>query len=284
MSHMDLYVTNPATVVSGGEYDTLTNVPQSGKGVLVAGGIPGVTESFVDAVTTYTPVCTSAIAEIPVNGIGASGQNQALSVGAIIYMQTNGTFDGNGNTPGAVPFGTLFGNSLNNILNTSAGANNLGVDTRTGVMVLSGAVATYVRVWVGKFAQSALTARNVQVARALYSFAVDGGAIGAITPVQSDWIPANAIVYGGVINSSTAVTSGGSATVAIGTTAGSAANSILTATGKASFTLDAVLVPTAVATPFKMSAAGQINLTVAAAALTAGIIEVLVFYNVATNA
>ena len=131
---------------------------------------------------------------------------------------------------------------------------------------------------------------GVQVYRAIYSFADDGGAVGAITPKFSDTIPANTILYGGVVNSSTAVTSGGSATVAIGTTAGSAANSILAATAKTSFTIDAVIEVLGTnsqaathAASFKMTAAGQINITVGTAALTAGVIEIFVLGSIATT-
>ena len=121
---------------------------------------------------------------------------------------------------------------------------------------------------------------GVKVAHALYDYAVDGGA--TCTPTISDTIPDNAVVFGGGVNSTTAVTASGSATVAIGTAAGSAANSILTATGKASLGVDAVVVPTCQATPFKMTAAGKIQITVATGPLTAGVIEVWVLYTIAT--
>jgi hypothetical protein len=129
---------------------------------------------------------------------------------------------------------------------------------------------------------------GLYVWKALYNFAVDGGAVGAITPAQSDTIPANAVVIGAIVNSPTAVTSGGSATVSIGTTAGSSATSILIATAKSAFSANAVQVFLAGtgafgAAPFKMTAAGQINLTVAVAALTAGIVEVFVFGIITTN-
>jgi len=126
---------------------------------------------------------------------------------------------------------------------------------------------------------------GLNVAHAIYSFAVDGGATGSITPVSTASIPANAIIVGGTINSTTAVTSGGAATVAVGTTAGSSTTSILGATGKASFTTDALINSAAtLAAPVKMSTAGNINITVATAALTAGIIEIFVLFYVATNA
>ena len=120
---------------------------------------------------------------------------------------------------------------------------------------------------------------GVRVAHALYDYSVDGGA--TCTPANSDTIPDNAVVFGGVVNSTAAVTASGSATVAIGTAAGSASNSILTATGKASLGLDAVVAPTCAATPFKMTAAGKINVTVATGPLTAGVIEVWVLYTTA---
>jgi predicted RecA/RadA family phage recombinase len=123
---------------------------------------------------------------------------------------------------------------------------------------------------------------GVRVAHALYDYTVDGGA--SCTPANSDTIPANAVVFGGVVNSTAAVTASGSATVAIGTAAGSASNSILTATGKASLGLDAVVAPTCAATPFKMSAAGKISVTIATGPLTAGQIEVWVLYALASNA
>jgi predicted RecA/RadA family phage recombinase len=124
-------------------------------------------------------------------------------------------------------------------------------------------------------------AHGLKVAHALYDYSVDGGA--TCTPANSDTIPDNAVVFGGVVNSTAAVTASGSATVAIGTAAGSAGNSILTATGKASLGLDAVVAPTCQATPFKMTAAGKINVTIATGPLTAGVIEVWALYSVANN-
>jgi predicted RecA/RadA family phage recombinase len=123
---------------------------------------------------------------------------------------------------------------------------------------------------------------GVKIAHFLYSYGTDGGA--SCTPANADTIPANAVVFGGSINSTGAVTAAGAATVAIGTSAGSAGNSILTATGKASLGTDALVVPTCAATPFKMSAAGQIAITVATGPLTAGGIEGWVMYAVGSNA
>lgn len=122
----------------------------------------------------------------------------------------------------------------------------------------------------------------LRIARAKYDFAVDGGAQGAITPALTATIPDNAIIIGGTINSTTAATSGGSATISVGTTAGSSATSLLGATAVASFSLDAKINSAATfAAPVKMTAAGNINITVATADLTAGVIEVTILYFVA---
>ena len=123
-------------------------------------------------------------------------------------------------------------------------------------------------------------ANGVRVAHMLFDFAVDGGA--TCTPANSDTIPDNALVFGGVVNSTAAVTADGAATVAITTDAGSGANSILTATAKASLGLEAVVKPTCQTTPFKMTAAGKPSIVVATGPLTGGVIEAWVLYTVAS--
>jgi hypothetical protein len=126
---------------------------------------------------------------------------------------------------------------------------------------------------------------GLRVAHAIFSFAVDGGVTGLITPVSTAVIPANAIIIGGTVNVVAAVTSLGSATLSVGTSAGSSASALLAATAKASLTLAAILnaVPT-LAVPVKMSAAGSITVTVGSADLTAGKVEIFLFFVVASNA
>lgn len=121
------------------------------------------------------------------------------------------------------------------------------------------------------------------MARAKYDFAVAGGAISTIT--LNAILPDNAIVVGALINPTVAPV-GALATIAFGTLAGSSATSIKAATAIATYTLDAILPGTPVftaASAFKMTAAGAITMTVAATALTAGVIEVTVFYYVAAQ-
>lgn len=124
------------------------------------------------------------------------------------------------------------------------------------------------------------------VAHAIFNFAVDGGAISAITLASNALIPANAIVLGGIINPTTAPV-GATATIAFGTSAGSSATSLKAATAIATYSIDALLATVPVftaATAFKMSAAGYITMTVAVAPLTAGVIEIFVYYVLPLNA
>lgn len=128
---------------------------------------------------------------------------------------------------------------------------------------------------------------GMRVAYALYNFAVDGGAIATITPAVNSTIPANAIIIGGILNPTTALTSGGSATIAVGTAAGSSTSALKAATAVASYTIDALMPTVPVFTAgssVKLSAAGAITITVAVATLTAGVMEIMVFYVVPTNA
>lgn len=124
---------------------------------------------------------------------------------------------------------------------------------------------------------------HLRMARAKYDFAVDGGAVGLITPATNAIIPDNAIIIGGIANPTTALV-GTSSTIAIGTSAGSAANALKTATAEATYSIDAILplVPVFTAgSAVKLTAAGSITITVAVAALTAGVMEITVFYFVA---
>lgn len=175
---------------------------------------------------------------------------------------------------------------------TTAGVFQVGcriirTDQSVGLAIYTNTGTTALPVWTqGAAANSVATGTNTfNVAHAIYSFATDGGAISTITPVLTAAIPANAIMVGATINPTTAATSGGSATIAVGTSAGSSTTSILAATAVASFTTDALINGVPVfATPRKMTAAGNVTVTIATATLTAGIIEVFVYYTVAANA
>lgn len=113
-------------------------------------------------------------------------------------------------------------------------------------------------------------------AKMTYDFSVDGGAIATITPGNSPTLPLGAIILGGTIDITTQLTSGGAATIALGTSAGSSSSSLKGATAVASWTVGQLaLVPVfTAATYVKLTADGRLTLTVAAAALTAGRFDV----------
>lgn len=121
---------------------------------------------------------------------------------------------------------------------------------------------------------------SVKAVRGRYDFAVDGGAVSDIDLTKSAVIPANAVIVGGFIEVDTALTSGGSATVALKV---EGAGDILAAaafggapwstTGRKS-----VIPVFTGATTVKTSAARKVQATVAAAALTAGSFDVVLFY------
>ncbi len=120
---------------------------------------------------------------------------------------------------------------------------------------------------------------SLNTVKATYDFTVDGGAQGVITPVLTALIKSGSIIVACTVHVLVALTSGGSATIAIGTTAGSAANSLKTATAVASYSLAAVLNGTATfAAPVLMTADGSIDITVATADLTAGKMDIIVTY------
>lgn len=125
---------------------------------------------------------------------------------------------------------------------------------------------------------------SLMCAKATYNFALDGGAVGLITPIKGVALPKNAVLVGGTLNCTTAGTSGGSATITLGTDAGSSASALLGSTAVASLSANALinLVPV-FATPVKLTAKGNITMTIGTATLTAGVFEVLIYYYVAKN-
>lgn len=129
--------------------------------------------------------------------------------------------------------------------------------------------------------KTATVAGNFGVAWSKYVFGTDGGTVGTKTPgaTANTTIPANAIIFGGAVNVTTACTSGGSGTLAIGTAGtGGSTTCILAATGVASLTSNAVFSAVCTTTPKKMTSSGGITFTIGTAALTAGVVEAFVFY------
>jgi predicted RecA/RadA family phage recombinase len=209
-----------------------------------------------------------------VGNIFAVAANTALS-GADVEGDVLGVFDLTKDSSTFSQGDLVYWDDINKCATSTVGT-NLMIGT---VEVAAATGATTVRVRLVGAPGFSGQANGLKVAHMIYDYATDGGA--SCTPANSDTIPDNAVVYGGVINSTAAITASGSATVAIGTVSGSSANGILTATGKASLSLDAVVVPTCAATPFKMTAAGKLCITVATGPLTAGTIEAWIHYSTA---
>lgn len=118
-------------------------------------------------------------------------------------------------------------------------------------------------------------------AKMTYDFSVDGGAIGLITPQYTPTLPQGAIILGGVIDITTALTSGGSATIALGFGAGAQVASLKAATAVASWTavITVPLIPIfTAATMVKVAADTRMTLTVATAALIGGKMDVNLVY------
>lgn len=220
------------------------------------------------------------------NLFGVAVYNAAQN--ASLEMVAQGVFDLAKDASTFVSGDAVYWDDTNKVA-TSTAAGNLVIGTAelaqaSGIAAPGGASGdATVRVRLNGFLPGATgVSTGVRVAHALYDVTIDGGA--SCTPANSDTIPANAVVFGGVINSTAALTAAGAATLAVGTTAGSSSTSILAATGKATLSLDAVMAPSCVATPFKTSAAGKINVTIATGPLTAGQVEIWVLYELATNA
>lgn len=124
------------------------------------------------------------------------------------------------------------------------------------------------------------TSMTPKTVRARYDFAVDGGAVGDIDLTKTAAIPANAVIMGGFVEVDTALTSGGSATVAIKV---EAANDIVNAAAISgapwSSTGRKSVIPVFTgATTVKTTAARKVVATVATAALTAGVFDVVLHY------
>lgn len=118
---------------------------------------------------------------------------------------------------------------------------------------------------------------KIKLAKATYNFSVDGGAIGTITPKAGAVIPNGAQVLRAWTDVTSNMTSGGSATVAI-QVACTTPVVIKTATAFNSADYTGQDFQRAATVLGKTDSAGPITLTVATAALTAGVVNVYVEY------
>lgn len=117
-----------------------------------------------------------------------------------------------------------------------------------------------------------------RMAVGLYSFAIDGGAVGDIA-LRGDAIPSGAIITDVLVHVDTALTSGGAATVALKAESAADLNAADAVSGAPWSTTGAKRGGlTATTAPVKTTAARAITATVATAALTAGKFSVYVSY------
>ena len=210
-----------------------------------------------------------------VGNIFAVAANDTL-VGATVECDVVGVYDLAKDASVFAQGDLIYWDDVNKVATSTVGANL--VIGQCEIAAVTGAATVRTRLMgVPGFSGQV---NGIKVAHMLFDFAVDGGV--TCTPANSDTIPDNAVVFGGVVNATTAVAAAGAATVAITTSAGSGAGSILGATGKAALGLDAVVAPACEAAPFKMTAAGSPSIVVATGPLTAGVIEAWVLYAIAS--
>ena len=125
-----------------------------------------------------------------------------------------------------------------------------------------------------------ITGIGFRVCRAAYSFAVDGGVVGTIALLGATSIPANAVILGGFVNVTAALTSAGAATAALQV---EAADDIIAATlvsgAPWSSTGRKSVIPAFTgATSLLTTAARDVSLVIGTANLTAGVFDVYLFY------
>lgn len=111
---------------------------------------------------------------------------------------------------------------------------------------------------------------EIQVYKAVYDFAVDGGAVSVIDLIE---LQEAMVIHGGIVKVKTLCTSGGSATVELGIKAGDT-DAVLAATAVASLTANAVFSNAAASTDLYVASGAIISMEIKVAALTAGKIEV----------
>lgn len=128
---------------------------------------------------------------------------------------------------------------------------------------------------------SLVTEQKVWTLKAVYDFSKLGGAIGTVVLKGPDGLnavlPKGAVIRDCLIDVVTAPTSGGSATIALGT--GQSGTDLKSATAIASYTGLVACVPVGTAaTAIKLTADRSPTATIATAALTAGKINVFIDY------
>lgn len=119
----------------------------------------------------------------------------------------------------------------------------------------------------------------IKVARARYSFAVDGGAIGDIDLLPSASIPPTSYIVGGFMEVDTIV-AGAGASVAVKVEGAADLVAVAAVSGAPWSTtgMKAIIPVFTAASAVKTTVARKVQATISAAVLTAGIFDVVLFY------
>lgn len=122
-------------------------------------------------------------------------------------------------------------------------------------------------------------ATDMRAVRGRYDFAVDGGAIGDIDLTRDAQIPANAIILGGFVEVDTAIVgAGASLAIKVESAADIVAVAAVSGAPWSTTGRKSVIPVFTGATTVKTTAARKIQATISAAVLTAGAIDVVLFY------
>lgn len=145
-----------------------------------------------------------------------------------------------------------------------------GYPVAPGVLARGGSLAT----------AEGIEGAAVRVVRARYDFAADGGAVGTIALLGATSIPSGAVILGGWLDVLTILASGGSATAALRV---EGAGDIIAATAFGSSPWSSTgrksVVPAFTgATSVQTTAARDVSLVIAVAALTAGKFDAYLVY------
>lgn len=197
------------------------------------------------------------------------------------------------NFVGIIPFNGIPVNGTSGTLAKKAGPGTIVIDVNTGFHYIN--IGTLLSpIWFNSSGPVAAGIAggntggglaSVGNAKMTYNFAADGGAIATITPINSPTIPAGAIILGGVVDLTTAITSNGgnTATIGLGLGAGAQVASLLApiVVSNAQWTpagLKALIPVFTAASAVKVAAASRLTLTVAVQTLTAGVFDVNLAY------
>jgi hypothetical protein len=120
---------------------------------------------------------------------------------------------------------------------------------------------------------------GIKIARGRWDFAVDGGAVSTIA-ITAEKIPSGAVILGGFVEVDTALTGAANAEAAVKVegAADTVASAVVTGAPWSTTGRKSVIPAFTGVTTLKTTAARDISIVIAVAALTAGAFDVVLFY------